>query len=822
MILFFLVSYDFFCYFFSMQTLEDILNSIKNPLLFICRTEFKKLDLIKDLEETILNLVDKALSLTSSDSNQKLILELKRMFLDFDKLDVVTKRRRVEGALKIVNEIESETVSEGSEKGFDSIMEEKFKILSTPNQYIKGVGPRIAMLLKKKGINTIEDAFYFIPRDYEDRRNIKPISKAKVGSKETLRGKVLATGVVSYKQRKVFEIIVGDKSGYITVKWFNFNKSYQKRFERGQEVIISGKVEEFRYQKEIVHPDIEIIEKGEEDSIHFKRIVPKYSETEGLHQKTIRRIMKNVVDNYARLVPDGIPRSICRRQNLVDMSVALRRIHFPENEDDFELLVSGRSPYHRRIIFDEFFFLELGLALRKKGFVLEKGISFQVEGEILKKLEKLIPFTLTKAQKRVIEEIKADMAKPYPMHRLIQGDVGSGKTVVAFAAALIAVENNFQVAIMAPTELLAEQHYLSLRQLAGKLGLSVAFLSSSMKKSYRKDIYGKIKRGKIDLVIGTHAIIQETVEFSKLGLGIIDEQHRFGVIQRATLKKKGVNPDILVMTATPIPRTLAMTVYGDLDISIIDEVPPGRMPVRTQVFHEKDRGKVYEIIANEVKKGHQAYIVYPLIEESERMDLMDATRMYEHLQNQIFPQFRLALLHGRMKSEEKEQVMGRFKKGEIQILVATTVIEVGIDVPQANLMVIEHAERFGLSQLHQLRGRVGRGTHQALCILLSQYKRSDEARRRLKIMEKTTDGFKIAEEDLNIRGPGEFFGIRQSGLPDFRVANLIRDAKILNEARKEAFELVRKDPLMKDPDNFFLREVLKQRWKGRFELGSVG
>jgi ATP-dependent DNA helicase RecG len=504
------------------------------------------------------------------------------------------------------------------------------------------------------------------------------------------------------------------------------------------------------------------------------------------------------------------------------MSVALRRIHFPENEDNFELLVSGRSPYHRRIIFDEFFFLELGLALRKRGFVLEKGISFQVEGELLKRLEKLIPFTLTKAQKRVIEEIKADMAKPYPMHRLIQGDVGSGKTVVAFAAALIAVENNFQVAIMAPTELLAEQHYLNLRQLAGKLGLSVAFLSSSMKKSYRKDIYGKIKNGKIDLVIGTHAIIQETVEFSKLGLGIIDEQHRFGVIQRATLKKKGVNPDILVMTATPIPRTLAMTVYGDLDISIIDEMPPGRMPVRTRVFHEKDRGKVYEIIANEVRKGHQAYIVYPLIEESERMDLMDATRMYEHLQNQIFPQFRLALLHGRMKSEEKEQVMGRFKNGEIQILVATTVIEVGIDVPQANLMVIEHAERFGLSQLHQLRGRVGRGTHQALCILLSQFKKSDEARRRLKIMENTTDGFKIAEEDLNIRGPGEFFGVRQSGLPDFRVANLIRDAKILNEARKEAFELVRKDPLLKDPDNFFLREVLKQRWKGRFELGSVG
>jgi ATP-dependent DNA helicase RecG len=375
---------------------------------------------------------------------------------------------------------------------------------------------------------------------------------------------------------------------------------------------------------------------------------------------------------------------------------------------------------------------------------------------------------------------------------------------------------------MAPTELLAEQHYYTLHQLAENLGLSVAFLASSTKKSSRDQTYKQIAGGEINLVIGTHAVIQESVEFRNLGLGIIDEQHRFGVIQRAALKKKGANPDILVMTATPIPRTLAMTVYGDLDVSVIDEMPPGRMPIQTKVFHEKERQRVYDIIARELQKGNQVYIVYPLVEESEKMDLMDATRMYEHLQNQVFPQFSVALVHGRMKSDEKEAVMKKFKNGEVHILVATTVIEVGIDVPQANLMVIEHAERFGLSQLHQLRGRVGRGSRQSLCVLLAQYKKSDEARKRLKIMEETTDGFKIAEEDLTIRGPGEFFGVRQSGLPDFRVANIIRDARTLNEARQDAFEVVRQDPSLEKASHFFLREILKQRWRGRLELAGVG
>ena len=809
-----------------MNSLSHIINSVKNPLLFILRTHFKKIDQVKDLGITIPNLIDRALNLNPAEANQNLLLALKQKFLDFDELDPEGKRKRIEEALTLANRIEIKEELNSDEKDFRLVVGDKTNVLSTPIQYIKGVGPRIAALLKKKGIETVEDALYFIPRDYEDRRNIKPISKANVGSKETLRGKILGFSLVSYNRRKVFEMVVGDESGAIIAKWFNFNQPYlaylKKRFKRGQEVVISGKIEEFRFQKEVSHPDIELIENEEEESLHFKRIVPRYSETDGLHQKTLRKIMKNVVDSYARAIPDGIPRSICKKRQLADMTLAFQRIHFPENDDNFALLISGNSRYHRRIIFDEFFFLELGLALKKRGLVLEKGISFRVDGDCLKKLEGLIPFSLTGAQRRVIAEIKADMTKPHPMNRLIQGDVGSGKTIVAFAAALIAVENNYQAAIMAPTELLAEQHYLNLYQLAKNLGLSIAFLASSMKKSLREDVYKNIKNGKTNLVIGTHAVIQEAVEFSNLGLGIIDEQHRFGVIQRATLKSKGTNPDILVMTATPIPRTLAMTVYGDLDMSVIDEVPPGRRPIITRVFYEKDRRKVYDIIANEVKNGLQAYIVYPLIEESEKMDLLDATQMYKNLQQQVFPQFRLALIHGRMKSEEKEEIMQRFNKGGIQILIATTVIEVGIDVPQANLMVIEHAERFGLSQLHQLRGRVGRGDHQSLCILLAQYKKSDEARKRLKIMEKTTDGFKIAEEDLNIRGPGEFFGVRQSGLPDFRVANIIRDAKILNEARQEAFDLVRRDPLLEHPDNFFLKEILKRRWKSRLQLVGVG
>jgi ATP-dependent DNA helicase RecG len=698
--------------------------------------------------------------------------------------------------------------------------------LLTPIQYVKGVGPKLAKLFEKKGIRTVEDALYFLPRCYEDRRNLKNISELKTGRKETGFGEILLSGVAFYqnKRKRVFEVVVGDGSGVITLKWFHGNERYLKdRFKKGLRLIFSGEVRWFNYQKEIHHPDLEMVDGDiEKDYLNFKRIVPIYSETEGLHQRTLRKLMKNILDGYADELSSPIPQEIVERQDLIDFSEAFRRVHFPPDGESIEVLNCQRSDGHRRIIFDEFFFLELGLALKKKGMALETGITFQTDGILARKLLDLLSFQLTRSQDKVWAEIKEDLKRPHPMNRLIQGDVGSGKTVVALLASLYVVECGYQAAIMAPTEVLAEQHFLNLHRWVEPLGVNVALLTSSIKGSEREDLYDRIRRGDVHLVIGTHAVIQEAVEFNHLGLAIIDEQHKFGVVQRGLLKKKGENPDVLVMTATPIPRTLAMTIYGDLDVSVIDEMPPGRMPVETKVFPEPARERVYRIVEEEVRKGRQAFIVYPLVEESEKLDLKDATRMAEHLQKDVFPDFQISLLHGRMKSDEKEAIMMEYKEGKIQILVATTVIEVGIDIPNASVMVVEHAERFGLSQLHQLRGRIGRGRYPSKCILLAQYRSSEEARVRLHAMERTNDGFQIAEEDLALRGPGEFFGVRQSGLPDFRVAHLVRDTPILIEARKEAFRLIQEDPELVHPSHSFLKDMLRRRWKGRLELASIG
>jgi len=698
--------------------------------------------------------------------------------------------------------------------------------LLTPIQYVKGVGPKLAKLFEKKGILTVEDALYFLPRCYEDRRNLKPISELKTGGKETGFGEVLLSGVAFYqnKRKRVFEAVIGDGSGVITLKWFRGNERYLKdRFKKGRKLIFSGEVRWFNHQKEIHHPDVEMVDGDiEQDYLNFKRIVPIYSETEGLHQRTLRRLMKDILDGYTDELLSPIPQEIVERQDLISFSEAFRRVHFPPEGELMDVLNLQRSDGHRRIIFDEFFFLELGMAMKKRGMALETGISFQTDGLLAQRLLNLLSFQLTRAQERVLAEIKGDLRRPHPMNRLIQGDVGSGKTVVALLACLYVVECGYQAAIMAPTEVLAEQHYLNLHRWVEPLGANVALLTSSIKGSEREELYQRIRRGDVQLVIGTHAVIQEAVEFHRLGLAIIDEQHKFGVVQRGLLKKKGENPDVLVMTATPIPRTLAMTIYGDLDVSIIDEMPPGRMPVETKVFPESARGRVYRIVEEEVEKGRQTFIVYPLVEESEKLDLRDATRMAEHLQKDVFPEFRIGLLHGRMKSDEKEAIMMEFKEGGIQILVATTVIEVGIDIPNASVMVVEHAERFGLSQLHQLRGRIGRGRYPSKCILLAQYRASEEAKVRLRAMERTTDGFQIAEEDLALRGPGEFFGIRQSGLPDFRVAHIVRDTPILVEARKEAFRLIQEDPALTYPSHSGLKEMLTNRWKGRLELATIG
>jgi ATP-dependent DNA helicase RecG len=704
------------------------------------------------------------------------------------------------------------------------------KNLETSIRFIRGVGPKMADLLAKKGIATVEDALYLLPNRYEDRRRLLTIAELRPGQTEVFSGEVRSAEAVEGRGgRRIFEALVGDESGVVTMKWFNFNTRYMKAtWKTGKRGIFAGEVVQFGSCREIHHPEADWLDNGADlaatiaaDPVNFGRTVPVYPLTEGLRQKALRRILKGIVDTFADSADSPLPGDVRERRSLLRLADALREVHFPCHDADISRLNDRATQAHRTLAFDEFFFLQLGLALKRSGASIEEGIPFRVTHKFTRPLLKTLPFSLTAAQKRVLTEIKKDMTSSHPMHRLVQGDVGSGKTIVAFLAALLAVENDCQTAIMTPTEILAEQHYLNIRRSCEHLGIPVTLLTSGLSARERTATLKAIASGEVKIVIGTHAVIQEKVEFQRLGLGIIDEQHRFGVLQRGFLKKKGRNPHILVMTATPIPRTLAMTVYGDLSLSVIDEIPPGRSPVETRVCPEARRSSVYRMVREEVRSGGQAYIIYPLVEESEKSELKAAVSMAEHLSADIFPELRLGLLHGRMKPDEKESVMRSFTAGETDILVATTVIEVGIDVPNATIMVVEHAERFGLSQLHQLRGRVGRGSGRSRCILLTGERQSTEAERRLRVMEKTTDGFRIAEEDLELRGPGDFLGTRQAGLPDFRAASILRDGRILEEARAEAFAIVERDPGLSSKENALLREELLRRWGGRLELAGI-
>lgn len=697
--------------------------------------------------------------------------------------------------------------------------------LLTPVQYIKGVGPKVATLLDKCGIQTVADLLNHFPFRYIDRRRIDSIRDVQPGKDKTIIGEVLTSGMtfLGRRHKKIFEVVVGDETGEVSAKWFHFfKKTMEKRFEKGTRVLLTGELTSYNGEKQFVHPEVEILAEDSAPSDVSGRIISIYPSTEGLSQRYLRKIIKNAWERYGSLLTPHMPDHLKKRHKLLDYPSSVETLHFPDPESDVEELNAGRSSAHKTLIFDEFFVLELGLALMRRGYQKEEGIAFEYRKGIYEEFKNILPFKLTGAQDRVISEIVSDLEKPHPMHRLVQGDVGSGKTVVGLAVAVQVITNGYQVAFMAPTEILAEQHFKTIQQLIEKKGLSCALLTASTKGAVRDTIYRQVAEGNIPIIVGTHALIQDELKFHKLGLAIIDEQHRFGVMQRAALKKKGLTPDILVMTATPIPRTLAMTVYGDLDVSSIDEMPIGRKPILTRVFNEKQRARLYEGIRIELEKGHQAYVVYPLIEESEKVDLKNATEMAEELRGVFSPDYKVALLHGRMKAQEKEAVMSAFKAGEVHVLAATSVVEVGVDVPNATVMVIEHAERFGLSQLHQLRGRVGRSTFQSYCILVAEYMRSEEARQRLKVMTETNDGFKIAEEDLNIRGPGEFLGTRQSGMAGFKVANLVRDMSILQDARKAAFDIIDVDPELKSAENLPLREILNTRWKGRLELVNVG
>jgi ATP-dependent DNA helicase RecG len=806
-----------------MDRLFEIIDAIAGPLVLASKENFSRLPQIKGLEALITGLAQEAIPLSPDPSVQTKLRALQGIFVGFEEATDGAKEERIRQGGQLLAEIREMLASTGKDE--TPHQGDIARLLRTSIQYVKGVGPKISQLLKKKGIETVEDALYNLPIRYEDRRQIRRVVDLRVGERCVGYAEVMAAGEVVYpkSRRRVFEAMLGDSSGFITAKWFQGIKYIRGRLKKGDQVIFCGEIRGYRSQREIHHPDLEWVEGKEADSLHFGRVVPVYSETEGLYQRRIRGIMHQVVQDAAGKMTSPIPPQVSQRCNLMPLSEALCEVHFPQRYLDIERLNLKTSPPHQRLAFEEFFFLELGMALRRKGIAQEEGIAFQTgKSPLADRLLERLPFTLTKAQGRVIEEIKGDMAKPHPMNRLLQGDVGSGKTAVALVAALNAIDNGYQAAVMAPTEILAEQHYLNLREWLGGLDVRTCLLTGRIKGRERDELYEAITEGEAQLVVGTHALIQEGLSFKRLGLGIVDEQHRFGVMQRARLKRKGTVPDLLVMTATPIPRTLAMTLYGDMEVSVLDELPPGRGPIVTMVYRERERAEVYRRVEEEIGKGRQAYCVYPLVEESEQMDLRDATQGAQRLQEEVFPHYRVGLIHGRMKGEEKEEVMRAFRAGGIQILVATTVIEVGIDCPNATIMVVEHAERFGLSQLHQLRGRIGRGVHPSICLLLAPSRIGKEAWRRLKVMEETIDGFRIAEEDLAIRGPGEFLGVRQWGLPDFRVANLIRDVRLLQQARQEAFALIDHDPQLSREEHLLLREIIQAKWQERLELAAVG
>lgn len=680
--------------------------------------------------------------------------------------------------------------------------------LETNVQYIKGVGPKLGALLSKRGIDTVRDLLHYYPRAYEDRRAVRNIATLKLDDVVSLKAQIAKVSAIPMgkSQRKIYDIVVRDSSGQIHCKFFRVPyRGYFERFPVGKEVRLTGKVIAYRGRLEFHHPDLRDIESEEEIQ---DDLIPIYVEIENMSSARIYRLIQGVI---AQLAPEAwgvekFPATVLERYRLLPRKEALLQLHRPpvELSQDFSNL---KSQAHRRIIFEEFFWLELYLAAKKTGLKKEKGIALQPRPGNLEVLKKSLPFELTNAQKKAFLEIAQDLEKPHPMHRLVQGDVGSGKTLVAFMAAVSVYDNGYQSCLMAPTEILAEQHFKNAQKILEPLGLKVDLLTGKSKTSERKEIFERLKAGQTHFLIGTHALIEDEVQFNNLALVIIDEQHRFGVEQRAKLKNKGRSPHFLVFTATPIPRTLAMTVYGDLEVSLIDEMPPGRSPIQTRVIYEKKRPEALKFMHEQVKKGRQAYVVYPLVEESEKIDLKNAVDEMQKLQEQ-FPDIKVGLMYGKMKPAEKDEIMNQFRQGEIQVLVSTTVIEVGVDVPNANLMIIEHAERFGLSQLHQLRGRVGRGTHKSFCVLIMGYAVSEEGKARTQMMEQTTDGFKIAEFDLEMRGPGEFLGTRQSGLPGFQMANLVRDILILQEARSAAFDILKYDPQLKNPENKRLREEL--------------
>ncbi len=684
--------------------------------------------------------------------------------------------------------------------------------LETPIQYLKGIGPKRAEQFARLGVETVGQLLFLVPRRYIDRSSVVPIRTLRVGDEATVVGRILGATSRRTRNRRAFvSCLVRDGSGTIEAVWFN-RPDLAERFSPGQEILLSGQVTEYR-RRQFVNPLFELAEPGDEFSF-ANAIIPVYPLTEGLNVWIIRRALRVALDRFVGLVSESLPKEVLTRYEYPDIRTALLNIHFPTDV--------GRAWRSReRLIYDELLYLELLLALRRRASAQVVGQSLVEKGNLARPFLERLPFQLTSAQTRVLSEIRQDMARTASMNRLLQGDVGSGKTVLALAAMLIACENGFQAAMMAPTEILAEQHFLGWQPRLAELGVETVLLTGSVGAGERRRLLAGLEDGTVRIVFGTHALIEQGVKFSRLGLVVVDEQHRFGVMQRAALLNKGLNPDFLVMTATPIPRTLTMTVYGDLDVSVLDEKPPGRRPVQTRLVTDRDRPAVYQSVARHLDTGEQAFVVCPLIEESEKLDLASAVKTFEEMKA-AFPRHRVGLVHGRLPSEERLAMMARFRNRELDVLVATSVIEVGVDVPNATMMLIEHPERFGLAQLHQLRGRIGRSGQQSYCILLAGRAVFGDVQERLRFFAGTTDGFALAEKDLELRGPGEILGTRQHGLPDLKVADVVRDRAVLARARQDAFALVELDPELKQPQNECIRQTLLSRYAGRAELARVG